>query len=156
MALFGDDRFEFAEWHTPFENADLLVLEIAYAPELALAESEPECFDASLFRQRDSKALTIRLYDNATAKIYRVRFASVWAFRVLEDHGLMEIWAETKKRGGRPAHATFLIRNHLWTKESPFTFVHSDGWSYMIATQEDCVEIVSAQPPDIFEEPSAH
>jgi hypothetical protein len=80
-------------------------------------------------------------------------FQQVSAFRVLDEHGLMEFWGETTRQGGMPAQSTFRVRNHGWTKESMLSFLPTDGWSYVVATDFDCVEIVSANPPLVTLEP---
>lgn len=44
----------------------------------------------------------------------------------------------------RPGRITFRVRNHGWTEESPLSFMHErvGGWSYVIATDGQCVEML--------------
>lgn len=80
-------------------------------------------------------------------------FDTVSAFRVLDEHGLTQLWEKTAELGGRPGQTTFKVRNHLWTEESLISFLGAqDGWSFVIASDWDCVEIVALTPPTILEE----
>jgi hypothetical protein len=83
--------------------------------------------------------------------LYRVRFEEVAAFRVLDEGGLSEFWHQTKRLGGRPGQTTFRVRNHDWFKESLLPWIHGteDGWSFVIATNSDCLEVVANEPPAI-------
>ncbi len=128
---FGDGRFSFAPWNTPVAELSVEVVSIEYS---------------------GSSSLVIRIGVPATGQLWRVTFASVSAFRVLDEHGLLQIWEETAKAAGRPARTTFRVRNHLWTKESVVTFLATDGWSYLLATEDTCVEVVSALEPDVVRE----
>ncbi len=117
-------------WRTPFENARVELERVEY-----------------LYLQGGALRFWVRDYD--ASSLYLVFFEVVSAFRVLDEHGLLELWEKTSELGGRPAARTFKVRNHAWTKESPITFLASDGWSYIMATDFDCIEIVSVTPPEI-------
>ncbi|WP_137930241.1 hypothetical protein [Mesorhizobium comanense] len=101
---FGDEAFAFQPWETPFENSDIELIDVDYSEGGAL-----------IFR--------VRVQDSGS--IYRICFEHVSAFRVLDEHGLLELWEKTKEHGGRPARTTFKVRNHLWTKECPISFAAS-------------------------------
>lgn len=118
----------FGRWETPFENARIELMAVAYGEDQSLA------FD-------------IRVPDSGAT--YRVRFEKVSAFRVLDESGLTEIWDRTGTGGGRPGSATFRVRNHRWTRESPLVFLASDGWSHVVASDDDCIEIVAGTEPEI-------
>ena len=118
----------FARWQTPFENAEVELMDVAYGEDRSLA-------------------FGIRVAGSGTR--YRVRFADVDAFRVLDESGLTELWDATAKAGGRPGGATFRVRNHGWTTESPLVFLSSDGWSHIVATGDDCIEIAARTEPEI-------
>jgi hypothetical protein len=79
---------------------------------------------------------------------FRALFADVGAFRVLDEHGLLELWDPAIRR---PAFTTFRVRNHLWSKESEISFLYftKDRWSYMIATVGDCLEVLTQTEPRI-------
>ena len=64
---------------------------------------------------------------------------------------LSEFWHQTKVLGGRPGQTTFRVRNHDWSKEGLLAWLRGteEGWSYVIATSGDRVEIVSSDPPVI-------
>ena len=95
---------------------------------------------------------------HANDPLYRVTFPSKrLAFRALDEGGLPEFWGETKARGGRPGLTTFRVRNHAWSHESFASFFHdnAEGWSYVIATSDLCVEVVAWNPPEITRETPA-
>lgn len=94
----------------------------------------------------------MRVYLYESDKIYRVTFDAISAVRLLDEGGLLEFWGKTAEFGSRPGRTTFRVRNHGWTKESPISFLCSDGWSFVIASQNECLEVVSTDPPKIAEE----
>jgi hypothetical protein len=76
--------------------------------------------------------------------------------RLLDEGGLLEFWEKTKELGGRPGKTTFRVRNHAWTDESFVSFLATnDGWSFVIASDNECLEVLSANPPTITEEVDA-
>lgn len=125
-----DEAFAFGFWQTPFENSDIELLHVEYM---------------------QGGKLTIRIRAENPQASYRVAFERIAAFRVLDEHGLLQLWEKTTELGTRPALRTFMARNHLWTKESPITFLMSEGWSYFIVSHFECVEIVSSVAPSITE-----
>ena len=132
---FGNGELEFSRWETPFENAKLWVLGVSY---------EERTLDVHVVvYSSDGVPL-------APEPIYRLRFGDVAAFRVLDEGGLLGLWAQTPAMG-RPGDSTFRVRNHLWTSESILSFIHGteDGWSFVIATDGECVEILAPNPPTI-------
>lgn len=154
---FGNGAFEFSAWQTPFENSSVLVLDVAFSRPRLWPEGREPTATQPLLEALQSAELVIRVYVHGEASIYRLSFDSVSAFRVLDEHGLMQLWHKTDELGGRPGQATFRVRNHLWSEESPLSFLGTqDGWSFVIATGDDCVEIVARTPPKIeLEEPPA-
>ena len=130
IASSDNEKFEFGEWNTPFKDDSVELLEANYS-------------------SVDSNLL-IRVRAAGNGALFLVRFENVYAFRVLDEHGLLNIWEKTKQFGGRPAQTTFKARNSLWTMESPVSFLNSDGWSFILATGWDCVEIVTRSEPTII------
>ncbi len=128
-AGYGDNQFRFAEWKTAFADAHIDLLDVRY--------------DAG------TGTLRFRISDPGTDEIHSIAFPYVSAFRVLDEHGLLELWRMTETLGGRPARTTFKVRNNSWCRESVISFLPSDGWSYVLATEGDCIEIVSATEPSI-------
>ena len=47
-------------------------------------------------------------------------FSDVSAFRVLDEHGLTDMW-EASSKAQRPAHTTFRVKGHKWQQESFLT-----------------------------------
>ena len=132
--MFGSGEFEFGEWTTPFTNATVSILEATYAP------------------KRDGNDLLVRICVCDTGKIYRLVFPTISAMRLLDEGGLLEFWEKTSELGGRPGRTTFRLRNHAWTHESFVSFLASDGWSFVIASDDDCLEVLSLAAPIITEE----
>lgn len=132
---FGSGNFEFGEWTTPFTDAAVEILEVAYAP-----------------RDRDGNELVARIHALESGATYRLAFPTVAAVRLLDEGGLLEFWQKTAELGGRPGRTTFRVRNHAWTRESMVSFLASDGWSFVIASDDECLEVVSVAVPTITEE----
>ncbi|MEL6980237.1 MAG: hypothetical protein AAGM38_16380 [Pseudomonadota bacterium] len=147
----GTGALEFAPWRTPFSDAEVRILEVAYAP-----QPVQRCREFVITRLNGSSpaaALAVRVADIDVGVVYRASFGWISAFRVLDEHGLLQLWAKTDELGGRPARTTFRVRNHAWSEESVISFSGtSDGWSFIIASDDDCLEVVCPEPPVIVEE----
>lgn len=151
--MFGSGEFEFGEWNTPFTDSSIDILEVSYSPKRSWPENLlPHYRTNSLLRAHDDNDLVARIYCNDTSNIYRVAFSSISAMRLLDEGGLLEFWAKTKELGGRPGQTTFRVRNHAWTGESILSFLTTDGWSFVIASDNECLEVLSAELPIITEE----
>ncbi|MBM2715501.1 hypothetical protein JQK88_30715 [Mesorhizobium caraganae] len=125
---FGDGKFEFGAWTTPFEDEHVEILDVAYATKTG--------------------ELVCRVESTDTGLIYRI-CAETSAFRVIDEHGLGEFWAKTRDLGGRPGATTFKVKNGPWSTESPISFACSNGWSYVVATDSDCIEMIAAATPTV-------
>ncbi len=143
---FGSGAFAFAEWRTPFTNAPVAILDVRYAPRGTEARRIAHPAD------QDGHDLVARVRIRDTQAIYRVTFTDIAAMRLLDEGGLLEFWQKTEARGGRPGRTTFRVRNHAWTRESVISFLPSDGWSYVIASDDECLEVVSAAVPQVTAE----
>jgi hypothetical protein len=133
---FGDGKFAFSSWPTPFENAKIELRRVTYRPRSLSALDD------------DDLIISVGVRD--ANLVYRLTFRVVTAFRVLDEGGLVQLWAKTEEMGGRPGRTTFRVRNHHWSKESIVSFLPTDGWSYLIASDDECVEIVTRIPPTII------
>lgn len=152
---FGSGAFEFGQWRTPFENTRVEVLEVAFAPPRPWPDAAaPDYRDRSLLRAPGDSDLTARVYSYDTNSIYRVVFEHISAFRLLDEGGLLQFWEKTEALGGRPAKTTFKVRNHLWAEESFVSFFlgTNDGWSFIIASDNECLEVLSAKEPVVSHE----
>jgi hypothetical protein len=82
--------------------------------------------------------------------IFRVSSPDSFTFRVLDEHGLVDLWHATSEQGGRPGQSTFGVRNHGWHRESELSFAMSNAdHSFMVATGWACLEIVAGLPPSV-------
>jgi len=91
------DGVQFAEWRTEVENDDLTLLSLT----LGEGRSLTAVFEAQTLRSQVVFA-----------------FAETRAFRVLDEGGLLELWAASRVHP-RPASTTFRVRGHQWQAESP-------------------------------------
>lgn len=144
---FGSGEFEFGDWTTPFTHATVEILEVAYAPR----PTRPT-HTRPLLREQDGSDLVARVFARDADTIYRLVFPTIAAMRLLDEGGLLEFWQKTTELGGRPGRTTFRVRNHAWTHESVVSFLASDGWSFVIASDNECLEVVSVTAPIITEE----
>lgn len=127
---------EFAEWATPFTDVAVDILDIAYA---ARAQGDSE--------------LVARVQARDNGAVYRLVFPAVAAMRLQDESGLLELWRKTEELGGRPGRTSFRVRHHAWARESVLVFLESEGWSFVIASDDTCLEVVSAAAPAITEWP---
>ncbi len=128
---FGDLKFAFAQWETPFQNNRIIILECHWT---TVDVGDPD------------KDLVARVIDHDTRKIYKLTFSKVSGMRLLDEGGLTEYWHETAKAGGRPGLSSFMVRNSQWVKDSFLMFLKTDGWSYILATETNCLEVAGRAP----------
>ena len=149
-------EIEFDAWETPFVDGDLAIMEVRYGngglDEKYIKEKigfrVPEKYSVGY------EDLVVRLFHKEEMAVYSLMFKDVAGFRVLDENGLLQLWDEMNKQSSRFAKSTFRVRNHLWMTESPLAFLGAkDSWSFVIATDTTCVEVICLEAPDIcFEE----
>lgn len=152
---FGSGALEFRAWETPFTNEAVAILEVAYSQRSSWPRKVASYAQAAaLIHPPDDIDLIARVYVHSTRTIYRVGYRPVGAMRLLDEHGLTAVWERSHELGGRPGSTTFCVRNHPWTDESviSFYFGTEDGWSYMIASDWECLEVLATSAPEIHEE----
>jgi hypothetical protein len=121
---------EFAAWATGVENDDLRLISLSLTTE---------------------RTLTVVFFSSDKDRNVRFTFQDARAFRVVDEGGLLELWAASNSTP-RPAQTTFLVRGHAWQAESPLAWFHGSddtGYSYLVATDWDCLEVVVSEPPAI-------
>ncbi len=122
-----EDRIvEFSAWQTDIAESDVEIIALQF-------DAVKRQLDVVL-QQEDQRLVA--------------RFADVEAFRVLDEGGLTQLWAASSDKA-RPGRTTFRVRGHKWTSESEIVF-HlgtSEGWSYVIATGDDCIEVLTRSEP---------
>lgn len=121
---------QFAAWATGVENDDLRLISLSLTTE---------------------RTLTAVFFSSDKDRNVRFTFLDARAFRVLDEGGLLQLWAASKTTS-RPAETTFRVRGHAWQAESPLAWVHGSdetGFSYLVATDWDCLEVVVSEPPTI-------
>ena len=101
-------------------------------------------------RPDDTPALQAKVFDSKTEQLYEISFETANGVRFLDEHGLTELWGASNYKP-KELGSCFRVRNHMWHRESPITFLFGmEGeWSYVIATMDECLEIVSAAEPRI-------
>jgi hypothetical protein len=144
------NEIEFELWESDISDDDLHIMQVQYLRgELSfgtrIGEDEWTSYNRAATTNLPSD-LRILLFSVTKESIYTVDFYGVNAFRVLDEHGLLEIW----NAGQRPNGALFRVGGHGWTKESELSFfMAGQTHSWMIATNNDCVEVVSINVPKV-------
>lgn len=125
------DGIVFEAWDTPFANSHLVL--------------ESLVFDGG------KKILEAIFCEPASDKRATFIFADCATFRVLDERGLTEIWHASSEKP-RPAQTTFKVRGHAWQLESPLEWLWNCDepyFSYMIATNNECLEAIAPKPPAV-------
>lgn len=149
-------HIEFAEWRTSVEFDELQLVDLKFQSTTSIGFPQ-EGFSlripgAPLLEQG---CLEATFFSRQKRSIINFRFDTVAAFRVLDEHGLDDIWASPNR--AKPASATFRVRGHQWQKESFLVWLHGtdkNQFSWMIATGWECLEVVTDAEPEICEVPA--
>ena len=142
---------EFAEWQTPVEFDELQLVDLKYQAATAVG------FPQEGFSLRspnkpllEAGSLEATFLSRQKRSMVCFRFDAVAAFRVLDEHGLVDMWSSPAR--ANPGSATFKVRGHQWQEESFLVWFHGtdkDQYSWMIATGWDCLEVVTNVHPDV-------
>lgn len=143
---------QFRSWHTPVEDDDLILGRVMFdagAPLATFADGS----SLSLPSEPSPRPFPLVATFISTDKraIVTFGFPAVTAYRVVDENGLVELW-EANSRHPRPTGSTFRVRGHQWSKESFLAFVDDDekgAFSYVVATQNLCLEVVAHMEPEI-------
>jgi len=139
-------------WETPFKDGDIEIISTIWGD---------GSLDAGYCDKRDTYSLeptinhlyelSIEVFHRQTNSIYGVFFESISAFRMLDENGLLEIW-EARDTQSIEFSNTYYIKDHQWSKESFISFYQSyqHEWSFLLATDFMCVEILSSDHPKIM------
>ena len=136
----------FDSWDTAFNEGKLFLISAVWGgAEWSFSDSEGKSYQLQL-PATSNAILTITLFHLDTESVYELRFSSASAFRVLDEAGLLHIWNERQSSTN-----CFKVKQHAWSEESEVTFAmgSDNGYSFIIATEDDCVEVVSQHPPQI-------
>lgn len=143
---------EFAAWSTAVENDELFLLNVAYsASSYVDFLSEGIRINYPEPSPQGVSALTAKFISKEKRSGVNFKFRNVSAFRVLDEHGLTELWQSSSEKP-RPARSTFQVRGHSWQAESPLIWYMRPGsnyFSYMIATGWECLEVICSSEPTI-------
>ncbi len=151
----SEPEIEFSAWETPFVNGGLFIVSIAYGGEFSVIPHPGGPQYTVPGENSDNAALVVRVFHLPGRASYRISFdGPVGGFRMIDEGGLLEFWEPGPSSHACPpgvSHTTFKVRNHLWSRESAGIFLShtNDGWSYVIATDDECVEVIASQPPFI-------
>ena len=146
---------EFAEWQTGVENDDLVLARVNFdlgSPLFTLVQ-EGLTFALPPDGSQRRHLLEATFISVDKRAIVRFGFPDVIAFRVLDEGGLLELWAASSANP-RPARSTFRARGHQWASESPLTFLAEGDlprFSYFVVTDTDCLEVVCINEPSVRE-----
>ena len=142
---------EFAPWSTLVENDDLHLVSLRYGHAPQRVDFVSEGFSLELPVSKDNKVGALEAVFLSREKRAAVVFSfdDVSAFRVLDEHGLVDMW-EASGKTARPAHTTFKVKGHKWQEESFLSwFMRDCEYSFMVATGWDCLEVVAGTEPTV-------
>ena len=143
-------NIEFAPWPTVVENDDLAMGELhfdmgprllTYAHGKSLGLPPKPAVPPFVF-----ETTFISVEKEA---IVRVSSNHVIAFRVLDEAGLVDLWAAWPAQR-KPGRTTFRATGHKWTEESFLAFLDGSGkprFSYFVSTGDLCLELVCYNEP---------
>ncbi|WOE76297.1 hypothetical protein [Alterisphingorhabdus coralli] len=140
----------FKPWQTAFSDDELAILQVSSGQDFIQTTNRMP--DDSFVRythgllDHSIPELRIKAFSYCKGQVFDIDFDQVSAYRVLDEHGLVDIW----EAGERPNSALFRVGGHPWTKESVLSFVMEGvDTSWMIATAFLCVEVVADCSPII-------
>ena len=143
---------ETAPWNTLLDGSELHILSAGFSRdnEFGLGIKNEKYYEVenSHFKNPTFTQLVVRVFSEKLEAVYQIHFFDVGAFRVLDEHGLQEMMEPLGKTDTFP---TFRVRHHGWTEESPLSFHMGTekGWSYVVMTGWDCVEVLTQSEPRI-------
>ena len=146
-------KVQFRSWHTPVENDDLILGRVRFDSGSPLATFADGSSLSLRSEQSESRyALVASFVSTEKRAEVTFGFPVVTAFRVVDENGLVELW-EANARHPRPTSSTFRVRGHQWSHESFLAFLDDDdargAFSYLVATQNLCLEVIAHLEPDI-------
>ncbi|MGC6401534.1 hypothetical protein ACNI3Q_13255 [Sphingomonas sp. FW199] len=141
---------EFAPWMTAVENDDLTLVGVRYGGHEAINFAKDDhTVELTLDYddcENELEATFISREKMAGVVFY---FNDVDGFRVLDEHGLVDLWNASMDTP-RPASTTFKVKGHLWQTESELSWIMRDcEFSYMVATNGDCLEVITGCEPSV-------
>lgn len=151
-----DSPVQFAEWATPFENDRLWLGKLNFAEPSPLVTYVRDglAFGLPESDGPPASALTAIFISIEKKALVRFEFSDVIAFRVLDGHGLLQLW-DASEITPRPARSTLRTRGHRWVDESPLIFngppEETPRFSYVVATDEMCLEVLCHEIPTVEE-----
>lgn len=142
---------EFAPWSTVVEEDELWLVRLRYGDSPGRVDFPSEGFSLELPESDSVQIGTLEATFLSREKrgVVVFGFDNVIAFRVLDEHGLVDLW-NASARSPRPARTTFRVKGHKWQEESFLSwFTAGCEFSFMIATGWDCLEVVASTEPVI-------
>ena len=143
-------EIEFAAWPTDVENDDLTLVGVKYGGHAAIDfVKDNHAIELTLDYADSQNELEATFISREKMAGVVFRFNDVSAYRVLDEHGLVDLWNASKKKP-RPASTTFKVKGHLWQTESELSWIMGGcDFSYMVATGWDCLEVISDSEPSV-------
>lgn len=141
---------EFAPWETDVENDDLTLVGVRYGGHAAINFAKDDhTIELTLDYDDGENELEATFISREKMAGVVFYFNDVNGFRVLDEHGLVDLWNASKDTP-RPASTTFKVKGHLWQTESELSWIMRDcEFSYMVATNWDCLEVITGCEPSV-------
>lgn len=146
---------EFAPWSTIVENDELYLGRLSFdiGSPLVTFPKEGRTYELPSSSHLQAEELEAYFVSTDRETVIQFSFNEVIAFRVLQENGLLELW-DASTSNPRPARTTFRARGHGWADDSFLVFLgeHNEArFSYFVATEHLCLEVVCFQPPEVKE-----
>jgi hypothetical protein len=141
---------EFAPWPTDVENDYLTLVGLRYGGHAAINfVKDDHTIELTLDYADSERGLEATFISREKMAGVVFYLNDVSGFRVLDAHGLVDLW-NASKNTPRPAATTFRVKGHLWQTESELLWImRGCEFSYMVATDWDCLEVITDCEPSV-------
>lgn len=142
---------EIKKWDGPTADGDVVIIDAHFRQNVDHGYHDGQRTrwgsgpDILLYRFHDisdrKPDLSVRLFHYQSEAVYRLDFDQTVCHRAMTEIEMSEL--------EHVPHACFFARGHKWTTEAKIAaeMAGLDGWSFVIMTQWDCMEILAAKPP---------
>ena len=146
----GLSMIEFERHESILSDSELTVIDVRWGGgEFGIYDAEDNVTYAHKADDGfDECELYVDVFSHKFKSIYRIEFQYIYGYRLLDEGGLLDFWSSPNYDCAklRPIART---RNSPWSKESIIPFIYSKGISYLIITENECVEVITDQEPTI-------
>ena len=133
-------EIEQKQWKTPFVEDQLVLFDLRWGRGgISIGGEITGDFEIAPETGEEFPALEVSVFSLETQSVYKVSFASVLGFRVIDSDDFIDMLSAA---GFRAGESTFMVR-HESSPLSVLSTVENGAWSYVIATEVDCLEVAA-------------